>query len=157
MKAKSTRPTQLAAPAFDVSVDGEGRASLLVAGMEVAPEGRVDLKAQYGNRGLRPVSSAKSVSVPDFLTWKPVRAAGGLVDLDKHVGRVEWAVAYAYAEIQSPKAQSVFFGFGSDDGIVVWLNGKKILSHDVPRGVSPDSDTAKLELQPGENKLLLKI
>ena len=46
MKAKDlSRPAFTTAPNFDVSVSPEGKASLLVAGQEVAPEGRVDVTA----------------------------------------------------------------------------------------------------------------
>jgi len=48
-------------------------------------------------------------------------------------------------------------GFGSDDGLAVWLNGKQILSVDAARGVGANSDLADLELAAGENQLLLKI
>jgi len=48
-------------------------------------------------------------------------------------------------------------GFGSDDGMAVWLNGKQILSVDAARGVGAASDRADLELAAGENQLLLKI
>ncbi len=64
---------------------------------------------------------------------------------------------YLYRTITASAAMTVTSYFGSDDGLVVWLNGKKIISNDVPRGTEPDQDTAKLELQSGENKLLLKI
>ena len=64
---------------------------------------------------------------------------------------------YLYRTITGDKATTISAGLGSDDGIAVWLNGKKILSKDVPRGVSPDQDTVSLMLKPGENELLLKI
>ena len=47
--------------------------------------------------------------------------------------------------------------FGSDDGLVVWLNGKKLISNDVPRGPGPNQDSANLALEKGENRLLLRI
>jgi hypothetical protein len=48
-------------------------------------------------------------------------------------------------------------GFGSNDGLVVWLNGEKLLSNDVGRSAEPDQDIIKLDLLPGENRLLVKI
>jgi hypothetical protein len=33
----------------------------------------------------------------------------------------------------------------------VWLNGKKLLSNNVARGVSTNDDTLVLDLPPGEN------
>ncbi|MBN2473822.1 MAG: SUMF1/EgtB/PvdO family nonheme iron enzyme [Pirellulales bacterium] len=48
-------------------------------------------------------------------------------------------------------------GFGSDDGLTVWLNGKRLISNDTPRGVSPNSDRVVLPLQAGVNRLLVRI
>lgn len=48
-------------------------------------------------------------------------------------------------------------GFGSDDGLKVWLNGSLLLSRDVPRGVVPDNDVVDLPLQAGDNMLLLRV
>ncbi|NQV35465.1 MAG: SUMF1/EgtB/PvdO family nonheme iron enzyme [Phycisphaeraceae bacterium] len=64
---------------------------------------------------------------------------------------------YLYRTIKAPQSTSVLAGLGSDDGLVLWLNGKKILSKDVPRGTVPDADRATLALNAGENTLLLKV
>ena len=64
---------------------------------------------------------------------------------------------YLYRTIRVPQATSVLAGLGSDDGLVIWLNGKELLSKDVPRGTVPDSDRVTLVLKPGVNTLLLKI
>ncbi|MBN1819025.1 MAG: SUMF1/EgtB/PvdO family nonheme iron enzyme [Sedimentisphaerales bacterium] len=64
---------------------------------------------------------------------------------------------YLYRTITTKTAQLLPVSLGSDDGITVWLNGKKILSRDVPRGVAPDQERITLELQPGENTFLLRI
>jgi hypothetical protein len=114
--------------------------------------GRVDLKAQYSCG-----TPKSSWGCLEKLTWQPVHTVGGLVDLDKYVGRVEWACAYGYTEIHSLKAQSVFFGFGSDDGIKVWLNGKVVHVNEVQRGCAGVADTVELKLQKGTNRLLVKI
>lgn len=57
--------------------------------------------------------------------------------------------------IRSPKDQTITGYFGSDDGMKAWLNGKLIISHDVPRGPGPNQETAPLELKKGDNRLLL--
>ena len=49
---------------------------------------------------------------------------------------------YFYRTITAKVDVTVTGGFGSDDGCAAWLNGKRILLVDVPRGVSADSDTA---------------
>lgn len=64
---------------------------------------------------------------------------------------------YLYRVITATTATNITAGFGSDDGIEVWLNGKKIHSNNVPRGPGPDQDRVALALVAGENKLLVKI
>jgi len=64
---------------------------------------------------------------------------------------------YLFRTITSQKAVSTPAGFGSDDGLVVWLNGKQIISHDVPRGPGANQDRAELQFKAGENRLLMKI
>ena len=46
--------------------------------------------------------------------------------------------------------------FGSDDGIEVWLNGKRIHPNNASRGPAPDQDRVVLELGVGEIRLLVK-
>jgi formylglycine-generating enzyme required for sulfatase activity len=57
--------------------------------------------------------------------------------------------------IRSPKDQTITAYFGSDDGMKAWLNGKEIISHDVPRGPGPNQETAKLDLKTGDNRLTI--
>ncbi len=64
---------------------------------------------------------------------------------------------YLFRTITSKQAASIPSGFGSDDGLVVWLNGKQVISHDVPRGPGANQDRAELEFKAGENRLLMKI
>ena len=66
-------------------------------------------------------------------------------------------VTYCYRTIMSDRDGAVEAHFGSDDGLAVWLNGTNVLSKNVPRGVSPASDIASLQLREGTNHLLLKI
>ena len=62
------------------------------------------------------------------------------------------------ARVITSDAPAVFkAGFGSDDGIKVWLNGALLLSRNVPRGAAPDQDIVELPLQAGENMLLIRI
>ncbi len=48
-------------------------------------------------------------------------------------------------------------GFGSEDGIKVWLNNKKILKRDVPGSLKDNRDSVELNLLKGKNYLLMKI
>jgi formylglycine-generating enzyme required for sulfatase activity len=64
---------------------------------------------------------------------------------------------YLFRTIRAPAAIELAAGLGSDDGLVVWLNGKEVLSRDVARGPAPNQDRTVLGLHQGENRLLLKI
>ena len=69
----------------------------------------------------------------------------------------ESAANFLYRTITSPKAQKVTVSLGSDDGIIVYLNEKKILAKDVSRGVAADQEKLDLSLQEGTNHLMMKI
>ncbi len=67
------------------------------------------------------------------------------------------SATFLFRRITTNAAVELPAGFGSDDGIEVWLNEKKIHSLDTPRGVGPDQDRLILPLAQGENRLLVKI
>jgi hypothetical protein len=81
----------------------------------------------------------------------------GGVDLDEAVGRVEWAIAYGYVEIESIHARECVIRIGSDDGIAIWLNGKLVHKHETGRGYTPGADTATVQLKEGINRIFVKI
>jgi len=82
---------------------------------------------------------------------------GEMQNLLPHFKQTEWAIAYLYRKVTAQKATQLTCYFGSDDGLVMWLNGEKLLSSDVPRGLSPDQEKATLSFKAGDNDLLLKI
>ncbi|MEQ1823566.1 MAG: PSD1 and planctomycete cytochrome C domain-containing protein [Fimbriimonadaceae bacterium] len=59
--------------------------------------------------------------------------------------------------IKSDLPAKFLLSIGSDDGVVVWLNHKVIISKKVARGAAADQELLKVELHPGENQLLIKI
>lgn len=81
----------------------------------------------------------------------------GHISLDDALGRHEFAAAYAYAEIEAIHPRETVLGVGSDDGVVIWLNGKLVHSHDAHRGYSPNNDQVPIYLAAGTNRLLIKI
>lgn len=64
---------------------------------------------------------------------------------------------YLFRTIQCPTAMRLTASVGSDDGITVWLNGKKIHANNVPRVVNAGQDLLTLDLMPGNNDLLIRI
>jgi HEAT repeat protein len=92
------------------------------------------------------------------LQWRPFHTQGleGVMDMDHAIGPAEYIGAYAYAEIEVDAAQDVVLKIGSDDSLVIWLNGKKVYAFDGARGVKIDQDKAEAHLQSGVNRVLVK-
>ena len=126
-------------------------------GAAFAKDGTVDLAATYAVQA-KAAASGSSTAAPAKVGWKSATAAKkGFVDLNRAVGQSEWAVAYAYAEVDSIHAREAVMSCGSDDGIRVWLNGQVVHSNDIGRGYNAGTDSAVLKLKAGKNRLLLKI
>lgn len=111
------------------------------------PEREIRLDADY------PGVSGSTV------TWRRMEMFedGQVHSLLPHFQHTEWALCYLYRTITTRTGGTLKASFGSDDGLAVWFNGRKIVSQDVPRGPAPDQAVETLELEPGENHLLLKI
>jgi hypothetical protein len=64
---------------------------------------------------------------------------------------------YFARTITAEKAVKLPMSLGSDDGIELWLNGKKCLSHNASRSAEPDQEAVTLDLVPGDNLLIIKL
>jgi len=115
-------------------------------GADFVHEQDIDLKATYTWGG-------------KTLAWKSAEAADDfcIVDLAALMGAPSTCYAYAYTEITVGERQLATLRLGSDDGIAAWVNGAKVHDNFVDRGTTPDSDIIQIRLEPGVNKLLLKI
>ena len=69
----------------------------------------------------------------------------------------ENAAAYAFTWLDAPEATDAVLALGSDDGVVVWLNGARVHTNLVPRAYAPKADLVPIRLEKGRNQLLLKI
>ena len=109
------------------------------------PDGSVDLRSAYraGAATLR---------------WIPVEAGDhGFVNLSGAIGLHEWAVAYAYAEIESVHGCEALLRCGSDDGIKLWLNGKIVHTMELGRAYTAGGDAVPVYLRPGLNRVFVKV
>ena len=98
------------------------------------------------------------------------------VELDKPIGELKWTAKpewkdetvhntltgdnsanYLYRTIEVSNKVVLDASFGCDDGIIVSLNGKQILSKPTMGGAAPDQHIVKLSLKTGSNDLLVKI
>jgi CubicO group peptidase (beta-lactamase class C family) len=117
-----------------------------------------DLLAQDGGEAnVKPRDGQTAKVSGTNSVWRVLSAKRGVFDLTRLVGQKDFAVAYAYAEIEMPETRAVLFGLGSDDAIKVWVNGKLVHENWANRPVTTDDDLVELPLQRGANRLLLKI
>ncbi|MFC1714308.1 DUF3352 domain-containing protein [Candidatus Poribacteria bacterium] len=117
-------------------------------GTQYPPEEDIELDAEYE-------VAEGSVKV----RWQKQTdgTADGFVDLMEIVEPDQWAVAYAWVKVISEEAQEVELRVGSDDQIIVWLNGAEVISHRISRQARPDQNIVAVTLNQGENQLLVKV
>ena len=95
-----------------------------------------------------------------LLRWNRVNITEDALDFHKIFGgNTENAVAYAVAVVDSPKAvKNATLYLGSDDGVLVTVNGVEVWRNAVIRGVGIDSDIVpNIALKQGRNVLVFKV
>jgi hypothetical protein len=109
------------------------------------PEKTVDLAAAYAGKDGRPVR------------WQPAQAgAEGVVDLAA-LYKTDYAVACAAAYVHCAKAGTYAFTAGSDDSLLVRINGREVWKKHAQRPVRPDEDVFQADLKEGWNEVFLKV
>ena len=116
--------------------------------LRLPPETKVDLQATYTGQDGNPIQ------------WKPYQTSDrmGQVNLVQAIAPVKEAVGYAYAELESPRAQEVQLRCGADDNLSVWINEKIALARlQWLNGTRLDRFSATVSLRQGVNRILVKI
>ena len=67
------------------------------------------------------------------------------------------AANYIYRVIESDVDQAVALSLGSDDAIIVWVNGEEVLSKLIGRGAAAGQELIQVPVRKGRNELLMKI
>ena len=88
--------------------------------------------------------------------WHSQKSWSDAVAFDDLTGPKDDAVAYAFAKVVRAKAGKALLMVGSQDGIRVWLNGKPVLARDGLRSLTLDEDQVEVEMNAGDNALLVK-
>jgi dienelactone hydrolase len=118
------------------------------------------LKDAGGEAAARPVAG-QAVKRPDGTPapWTAVKSSKDIVDfVEAFKGQpAENVIGYAYTTVQWPKDEPALMAVGSDDGVAVWLNGRRVHRNAVMRGIAPDSDPVPVNLKAGENRILVKV
>ncbi len=93
------------------------------------------------------------------MAWRHHHTADkqGIVDYVPLFDPHENAVCYAYAEVKVAQEADARLHVGSDDGIVVWLNGERVHGINVPRGLKVGEDKVDVRLRSGTNAILIKV
>ena len=110
------------------------------------PESEVDLAGEY---------SGKSATVQ----WTDAATdADGKLDLHEAIEKLLGVTAYATVAFQSDKRQTVEIRFSTVNATKLWVNGELIAENEVYHtGDDFDQYRAVVTLEPGENRILLKI
>jgi len=90
-------------------------------------------------------------------TWTRHCTSGGFVDLGAWCGGADYGVCYAFARVYAASNTSCQLWLGYDDGARVWLNGQQILRDNRYGGYTPDMTRVNVNLNAGENRLLVKV
>lgn len=109
--------------------------------------------------GLQPPAGATVLIGPGLRMsqWHNGRRTVGIVNLNKVLGKQSNCIAYLKTTVTVPNAVSAMLYVGSDDGAVVFLNGKEIHRSGLMRAFSADEDKIPVQLNAGDNTLLLKV
>jgi len=66
-------------------------------------------------------------------------------------------VAYVGRRLYAPSARSLPLSLGSDDGLLLFLDGVKVFENRIDRSLAPDQDAFTLELPAGAHVLVAKV
>jgi len=114
-----------------------------------APEERVDLQGHYEGKGGRP------------LRWQRIEASqlskDASVDLGQWIPAEPWSVVYLYGEVVVSQREIIRLAVESSGIVYGWLNGTPVLAPTIPEPAALGRDQAWGVLEPGTNRLLLKL
>ena len=69
----------------------------------------------------------------------------------------ENSATYLYRNIASETKQKATLYLSSNDALKVWVNQTEVLASNIQRDTAPDTDKLQIQLNPGNNALLLKV
>jgi hypothetical protein len=85
------------------------------------------------------------------------QARPGFVDGKVHTWTGANSAFYLHRTLRAERACEVTLSLGSDDSIAAWCNGEEVLRKNVAHGAKLDQERVVVQLQPGDNDVLLKV
>ncbi len=141
--------------AWEQKLATEGNGAPVVSGWEsLGPIPQENFDVAYdATGGLDPVS--KDLVAPEGHAWqaRPDWADGAIQKLEGGSP----AITYLRRTIHSESALPYPIKVGSNDAIMIWLNGVLVHGNKIARAITQGSDVVQLSLQPGDNLLLMKV
>lgn len=119
------------------------------------PEGEIELHARYEAAEGRSVGWSRIQRDLGPTTDLMAEFFVNLLEVYPHYNTN--AVAYALAYLRAPEDVDASLAVGTDDGVVIWLNGREIHRHPVGRPYQSKEDRIAVRLKQGTNTLLLKV
>ncbi|HEX9974010.1 MAG TPA: tetratricopeptide repeat protein, partial [bacterium] len=110
------------------------------------PEMKIDLSKIYKQN-----SSTMSWQHPDD------GMKDGYINLAALYKKSDMAVAYGLIYLKSPDQRAAQLRLGADESVKVWLNDREVWRMNRIRGAIIDDDVANVTLQPGLNKIIIKV
>ncbi|HVQ00478.1 MAG TPA: Ig-like domain-containing protein [Candidatus Thermoplasmatota archaeon] len=95
--------------------------------------------------------------VTNGTTWSTYNSGNPYINMADYCNGAQYGVCYAYARVYADAQTSCQLWMGYDDGARVWLNGNQVLLDNRYGGFTADMTKVNVTLQPGENRLMVKI
>lgn len=96
-------------------------------------------------------------SVGAVLWKKTSLAPDGSLDLNALLGEPTNCAAYVRFALSASEAATLHLSIGSDDGLIVLLDGKRVFTHDVWRGCTPGEEQLDLLITAGRHVVMMRI
>ena len=114
--------------------------------------------ADGGEGGLNPAAQSQpKLADGTTLHWRSLTSWGDAIDLSDGIGPKRNLVAYAANVLHRDAAGRARLCFGSDEGARVWVNGVLVIDRRGPRPLAFDEDQVEVDLEAGDNRLLVKV
>ena len=140
-------------------VDGTFIKEWLVLGPFFPEDLETDFLASVNGEALANPKPGDTVTTAEgkTLTWTVYRSQENIVNLLDALGNHREAVCYAFCLLESDMDGDGEILVGSDDGVVVFLNGQRVHTQIVRRPFVADEDRVPVSLRPGKNRCLIKV
>jgi dienelactone hydrolase len=156
--AAATKPEDEARMPWTRS-DGWFVKTWLVAGPFAEPLDVDPLAGQGGEAAVKPrVNAQLRRADGTVVRWKEFTSWSDAFGVDEALGLTapDSGTAYAYALVKRTASGPALLSVGSDDGVRVWVNGALVHEHHGIRPLVFDEDRVPVQLEAGENAVLVK-